>query len=141
MHVVSVLLASPNGADHQFFQSLFDHSNWKLFHCYCAEDACSFLDEIVAPVVVADEGSRGAWKAVLRAGSRLRPVPRLIVIPNQVDRRLWAEVLNLGGYDLLPRPWDGGEVARVLSHAWLSWKREKEGEPARQLYRAARSVA
>jgi hypothetical protein len=35
---------------------------------------------------------------------------------------MWAEVLNLGGYDVLPEPFDGSEVIRILSLAWLHWR-------------------
>ncbi len=138
--IVSVLLASPNSADHRFFQSLFDHSNWKLFHCYTLDETINLLRETLIPVVVADEGQRDSWKKILDTTERLRPSPRLIVIPHCVDRQLWAEVLNLGGFDLLPRPWDGGELSRLLSHAWLAWKREKEAG-CRQAARVAGSAA
>jgi FixJ family two-component response regulator len=33
------------------------------------------------------------------------------------DERLWAEVLNLGGYDLLAKPLEGDEVSRVVEMA------------------------
>ncbi len=82
------------------------------------------LGEGAVPVVVTDEGHYGSWKRVLEAVAAMNQPSKLIVIPRNIDRQLWAEVLNLGGFDLLPRPWDGSEVSRVLSHAWLSWKHD-----------------
>jgi DNA-binding response OmpR family regulator len=38
------------------------------------------------------------------------------------DDHLWAEVLNLGGYDVLAKPFDGCELFRALSSAW--WANE-----------------
>ena len=38
------------------------------------------------------------------------------------DDRLWAEVLSLGGYNVLPKPFKTDEVFREVGLAWLSWK-------------------
>jgi len=38
------------------------------------------------------------------------------------DDALWAEVLNLGGYNVLAKPFDSREVFRVVGNAWLHWK-------------------
>ena len=42
------------------------------------------------------------------------------------DEAFWAEVLNLGAYDVLMKPFDATEVFRVVSLAWLSWKNDRE---------------
>ena len=44
--------------------------------------------------------------------------PQLIVADRLADDALWAEVLNLGGYDLLMTPFEPEEVLRVVSMAW-----------------------
>ena len=43
--------------------------------------------------------------------------PALIVVARVGDERLWAEVLNLGGYDVLAKPLDPAEVDYVISAA------------------------
>jgi hypothetical protein len=45
---------------------------------------------------------------------------------NQADESLWAEVLNLGGYDVLPKPLVRDEVKRVVTLAWQNWKNERD---------------
>jgi hypothetical protein len=35
---------------------------------------------------------------------------------------MWAEVLNLGAYDVLAQPFDPAEVFRVLTAAWQNWR-------------------
>jgi hypothetical protein len=37
------------------------------------------------------------------------------------DARLWAEVLNLGGYDLLAKRFDASEVNRAVDSALRNW--------------------
>jgi DNA-binding NtrC family response regulator len=66
------------------------------------------------------------WREVLRETASLREPPRVIVISRQTDTLLWAEVLNLGGYDVLPAPLAQDEVIRVVELAWQSWKNERE---------------
>jgi FixJ family two-component response regulator len=41
----------------------------------------------------------------------------VIVTSRLADDCLWAEVLNLGSYDLLMKPFDGEETVRVLAMA------------------------
>jgi len=59
----------------------------------------------------------GNWLDVLHL---VRESPRemvVIVTDKQADTRLWAEVLNLGAYDLLTQPYYEPEVRRILSNA------------------------
>jgi hypothetical protein len=53
----------------------------------------------------------GEWKDLLGK------TPRLIVTSYAADESLWAEVLNLGGYDVLAQPFDEQEVRRVVALA------------------------
>ena len=41
----------------------------------------------------------------------------LVVTSRIADEWLWAEVLNLGGYDVLAQPFDREEVTRVVRSA------------------------
>lgn len=48
------------------------------------------------------------------------------MISRLADESLWAEVLNLGGYDVLPTPLVEDEVTRVVWLAWQNWNNERE---------------
>jgi len=65
-----------------------------------------------------DEGHH--WKDVLECVRRAPIPPLLIVVDRLADEALWAEVLNLGGYDVLMMPFERDEVLRVLGQAWSS---------------------
>jgi FixJ family two-component response regulator len=43
----------------------------------------------------------------------------VIVAAHHADDRLWMEVLNLGGYNVLAKPLLEQEVFRMISNAWL----------------------
>jgi FixJ family two-component response regulator len=59
--------------------------------------------------------------------------PKLIVASSGADSALWAEVINLGGYDVLAKPWSDRELFLAVSQAWLAWKHEVARPPARQM--------
>jgi len=59
---------------------------------------------------------------------RLRASSVLVVTSKLADESLWAEVLNLGGDDVLAQPFDHEEVTRVVRSAvrassdpWRPW--------------------
>ncbi len=59
----------------------------------------------------------GKWLDVLHL---VRESPRemaVIVTDPKADTRLWAEILNLGAFDLLTQPYHEPEVRRILYNA------------------------
>ncbi len=61
----------------------------------------------------------GSWSEILKKISGAAEEPLLIVTSRIADVSLWAEVLNLGGYDLLAKPFSRQEVRHVLTSAWV----------------------
>jgi len=60
----------------------------------------------------------GDWRDLLRELDAHAPeAPPVIVCSRLADDRLWAEVLNLGGYDVLSKPFASAEVNRVVGMA------------------------
>jgi hypothetical protein len=66
----------------------------------------------------------GDWRDVLGQTAILPNAPRLIVTSPEPDDRLWAEVFNMGGYDVLTTPFDKNEVMWAVVVAWQSWETE-----------------
>jgi hypothetical protein len=54
---------------------------------------------------------------VLQDLQRREHPPQLVVTSRLADDALWSEVLNRGGYDVLPEPFEHEEVERVISSA------------------------
>jgi hypothetical protein len=71
----------------------------------------------------------GNWRDALACVSDLPSPPRLIVTSEAVDNWLWAEVLNLGGYDVLAQPFRELEVVRILSSAVRRWEGQTTSRP------------
>jgi DNA-binding NtrC family response regulator len=57
----------------------------------------------------------GNWQELLEKAQAAQPV--MLVVSRHADERLWAEVLNLGGFDVLALPFDRDELRRALSQA------------------------
>lgn len=75
------------------------------------------------PCVVICERDLGDcdWKHIVEVTASLPDPPPVIVTSRLADERLWAEVLNFGGFDVLAKPLDAHEVRRVVSFAWEHW--------------------
>ena len=121
--VVTVLAISPYDEDHAVLRNIFSHSNWKLRSALTWHEAQASLAAHPAHVVVCEAClSDAEWRDVLAGIESTPGRPLLVVTSRLADERLWAEVLNLGGYDVLMKPFDQTEVVRVLSLAWLNWR-------------------
>jgi len=108
----------------EFFKcDLAPTCEWRLNACRTLASALKALRKIRVPVVVCESDLQpGTWKEVLEELRTLPHPPYLIVTSRLADERLWAEALNLGAYDVLAKPFDGSEVTRIVSMAWLRWK-------------------
>jgi DNA-binding response OmpR family regulator len=77
---------------------------------------------LVSPLVLCDEVlPDGSWKDMLRLMQKQPDPNYLIVTSPNADDHLWAEVLNLGAYDVLAKPFHSTEVFRSIGLAWRQW--------------------
>jgi DNA-binding response OmpR family regulator len=120
---VTVLAVTPYEEDQLFLGHLFSHSNWRMYRAHSSCEALALLRQTTIPVVLCEsEMPDSSWKSLLAALDQLPDRPLLVVTSRLADEHLGAEVLNLGGYDVLMKPFDPQEVVRVISPAWLRWK-------------------
>lgn len=120
---VSVLLVSPNDSDWIRLSQIFENTNWNLYRAKGFREAARKLQKDPVAVLVTEaklpEGH--SWQDFLEFGQTTCGV-RIIVAASFKDDPLWAQVINLGGYDVLMKPFDRVEVVRVISLAWLNWR-------------------
>jgi DNA-binding response OmpR family regulator len=104
--------------DRPLLQMIFRDLGWRLFEANDRRRAMQCLERNPVDVVIAEcDLPNWNWKKVLNDLRRLAPPPQLIVTSRTADDYLWAEVLNFGGYDVLPQPFDRDEVERVIAAA------------------------
>jgi DNA-binding response OmpR family regulator len=139
----TVLLASPYESDHVLLRHILGHSNWTLHGVGTCGAALTWLGSNRAGVLISRRQLPDAtWKELLRSLGMLPDPPNLIVCSRLADDSLWAEVLNLGAYDLLLAPFEAEEVRRVVSLAWVDWnRRPRRAAPPEAPQRIMRSAA
>lgn len=122
-----VIIASARREGLTELRTILSSSDWHVRATDSAFGIRSLLDSDVSPVILSDsELPDGPWQAVLASLGEFSTPPRLIVCSGTADDRLWGEVLNLGAYDLLAKPFDKSEVTRVVELAWYDWMRASE---------------
>ena len=126
---VSVLAILPSQEDQASLNEIFCHSNWNVHFIEMLGHARILMEEVAAGVVISDCClPDGGWIDVLVELQRRPLETPLIVASRLADERLWTEVLNRGGYDVLPIPFHGEEVVRSVSLAWRFWRDQRRAE-------------
>jgi DNA-binding response OmpR family regulator len=121
----AVLVVSPFKADLLSLRDTLISSNWTLYAATGGVEAMEILSQTSVPVILCEsELPDGNWKDLLAAVAEFQSPPLIIVTSQLTDECLWAEVLKLGGYDVLARPFNSVEVIRLISMAWRRWKTE-----------------
>ena len=125
----SALLVSPLSEDRDFLEKFFLEKGWELHATPTGSSALAVLRERKIPVVITERGLPvGDWKDLLVALQQLPYNPFLVVTSRIAHEHLWAEVLNLGGHDVVAKPFQAEELHWVLQSAWRSWENHKEYE-------------
>ena len=121
----AVLLVSARTEDHDSLRGIFHGSKWALQTASTASEGRKVIrrDHRALPVVICQHSlPDGDWKLLLAGLDSVAVRPSLIASSRLADERLWAEVLNLGAFDLLlGAPFEPEEVLRVTESAW--WAR------------------
>jgi DNA-binding response OmpR family regulator len=122
--MIPVLLASPDPEDHLILPEILGRSEWQWSRTRGYRQAERRLRRGPIGVVLCERDlSDGCWQDLLEAGRRLEKPPSFIVCSRLADELLWSKVLNLGGYDVLIKPFEREEVIRVVCAALRSWQR------------------
>ena len=117
---IRILSVSPDEGDHSELLEILDELPFHVTPVRSSREAAASLDSAQFDVILC-EGRLpdGNWLQILNRISTEAEKPLLIVTSRLADASLWAEVLNLGGYDLLAKPFNRQEVRHVLTSAWV----------------------
>lgn len=127
------MFVSASAEDARAFREIADSSRWLVVNVPDLTGACAVINKLRPRLVVCDteiEG-QGSWRDLLQ-GQDTRPSFALIVVSRHADDALVAEVLHLGGSDVLERPFTVEHVKRVLSLGFQSLEDNGRGVFARK---------
>lgn len=84
----------------------------------CGEAARVLRDEPEVRLVLTDLVlPDGSWFDVLNRVGDVKGDATVVVCARVADEKLWTQVLEAGGFDLLVEPYQGREVQRILEAA------------------------
>ena len=124
-HAVTLLVVGPKEEDEDLFRlrGICGGTGWRLHEVQTLRAAVAHLEHNAIPVVLCQHPLPDSdWTALLDAALGLPKPPYLIVWSRHADHSLWAEVLNLGGYDVLAAPFQVAEVVHAVSAAVRRWR-------------------
>jgi DNA-binding response OmpR family regulator len=75
-------------------------------------------------VIVERDLPDGSWRTLHNRLIQMPFPPTLVVTSRLADERLWVEVVNLGGFDVLAQPFYAREVLRSVNSACSRWDEE-----------------
>jgi DNA-binding NtrC family response regulator len=115
---ISVLLVAEPNRSCDEVERLLRHTQWRVHRAHSVAEAYALLKRITFQVVLCERQlSDGSWKSVLKILNDCDSSASIVVL-SEADKRTWAEVLNLGGYDLLPLPCRSSELYQIVPAAW-----------------------
>jgi DNA-binding NtrC family response regulator len=119
---IVVLAVSPREEDQHALRAACAHTTWNVFTTKTIAETLDLLRRKFVPVILCERDlPDGNWTDLQESLAGFDPAPALVVTTRNADDYLWAEVLNLGGYDVLARPFKLRELVRVVSLAWHQW--------------------
>lgn len=123
-----VMAVFPPGEDRTSLNRILGHSGWELQFTGTFEEMQTSLSAGPATVILSEGrlSDGHCWKDILHELQRMPDPPPLVVADRLADETLWAEVLNLGGYDLLAKPFNDKEVLHAVGMAWQFYENERE---------------
>ena len=104
--------------DHTALRQILSQTQWQVAAARTFRKAKAFLHRrSVSAIFCESDLPDGTWRDILNWSAEISQPPPVIVTCQLADDRLWSEVLNLGGYDVLAKPFHEQEVRHVLTSA------------------------
>ena len=112
-------MVSSHSEDVSAVRQILKNGAWRISAVASVQDARERLKQNEVSVVLCErELADSDWREVLAVTKELPIPPMVVVTSRHADEDLWSDVLDTGGYDVLAKPFDKGEVTRVLGMAW-----------------------
>jgi len=113
-----ILSVSPYHFDHNILHEILNGSHWHLVTAYSWLEAVERLGKDAYLAVFCEYAwANRTWRDLLHKVSTSQGLPILVVMSRSADEDLWANVIELGAYDLLEKPLNVRDVLDVLMSA------------------------
>ena len=114
----SILFISSSSDDADTMSQMLDGIANSCEHVSTLNRARQKLEAETFGVVLTDARlPDGSWADVVRLAGQARRGPAVVVTEELADTQFWLDALELGAYDVLPKPFCREEVQRILANA------------------------
>ena len=114
----SLMAVLPGREDRAALQRIIGPCRWDPQWTGTCGEAIDVFRRARPAIVICDRDlADGDWRQLWDILGRVPKPPMFIVTSRLADDALWAEVLNVGGYDLLLKPFRAEEVIRMVHSA------------------------
>jgi DNA-binding response OmpR family regulator len=111
----SLMIVLADQQERRTLEAIIAPCRWTVYRATSCEEAIRFARYTCPRVLLCDaELPDGGWRRIWKALSIGPRPPLLIVTSRNADERLWGQVLNVGGYDVLLKPFHREEVVWAL---------------------------
>ncbi len=111
----SLMIVLADQQERRTLETIVAPCHWTVYRATSCEEAIRFARYTRPRVLVCDADlPDGGWRRIWKALSIGPRAPLLIVASRNADERLWSEVLNAGGYDVLLKPFHAEEVVWAI---------------------------
>ena len=129
----TLVAAFGQGEDRLSLEAILSPCEWDVIWTRTCAEAVAAVRRTAAPIIVCDQRFiDGEWQGLLNELGKEPCPPEFILASRLADERLWAELLNLGGYNLLTKPFRPEEVIRTIHGALMEWQLAKTGKSLNQ---------
>jgi DNA-binding NtrC family response regulator len=113
----AVHVISSDPSDRPILEQILNGEGCQVSWSESVAEARVRLDRSPAVVLCETDLPDGSWRDLLALTKHMHEGAKVLVTSRVADENLWAEVLNMGGYDVLAKPFDTQEVSRVIQMA------------------------
>lgn len=112
-----VLAVEPDTRQYRLMEESLDSDGVRVLPASSVLEALLQLVVSSTPVILYDMDGPEPWREALEQFRRLRRDSRVIFLSRLADTRLWIDVLEAGGYDLLMKPFRPQEIRCIVRNA------------------------
>lgn len=110
-----LLAIGSNPEDQETLSRMAGNLDWQVWSVSTCWEAIERLtSEPITAIFCDDILEDGTWKDILKLVGSAAGAPPIVVTSRLADAFLWSEVLNVGGYDVLLKPFSTRDVTHVL---------------------------
>jgi len=114
----SLLIVTSRAEDVSELNEILRETSWLVTEVSSLDDAAAKLKAAALPIIFYDRDAAGVcWQETIERLIAARKGACVVLVSNVADQYLWEEVVQRGGFDLLPRPFRKDQVLSTLAFA------------------------